>query len=410
MLARLKYAIALAARPLTLGGIALPREAETTHVLLAGTTGSGKTTAIEELLDGIQARGERCVICDPNGGYLAQFAAEGDRLLNPFDSRSERWSVFHEIRRDYDAERLARSIVPDGQGESAAWHGYAQTLLAELLRALVRNGEATTERLLHWASIAPAGELAALLAGTMAAGLFDTDAAKALASTRFVLAHHLAPHRHVPAGDFSLRTWLENETGSLYLTWRADMQSALAPLLASWVDILVNAVLTLPPDRERRIWFVIDELAALGQLSSLESALTLGRKHGLALIAGLQSTAQLDRLYGQDSAIVLRSCFRSLLVLGIAKADPDTAEVLSRALGEREVLRSEESRAQGSQGSSRSVSARQVRERVLLPSEIASLPNLRGYLALAGAAPITPIQLTPRRRARVIEPYLEEAL
>lgn len=410
MLARLKNAIAPASRPLTLGGIVLPREAETGHMLLAGTTGSGKTTAIEELLDGIQARRERYVICDPNGSYFAQFATADDRLLNPFDARAERWSVFNELRRDYDAERLACSMVPNGQGESATWHGYAQTLLAELLRALMRSGEATTERLLYWASIAPPCDFAALLAGTPAAGLFDPEAAKALASTRFVLAHHLAPHRHVRVGEFSLRSWLENETGSLYVTWRADMQRALAPLVATWVDILVNAVLTLSPDRERRIWFVIDELAALGQLSSLESALTLGRKHGLALIAGLQSTAQLDRLYGRESAIVLRSCFRSLLVLGIAKADPDTAEVLSRALGEFEALRSEEGRAQGSQGNSRSVSARRVRERVLLPSEIASLPNLRGYLALAGAAPIAPIQLTPRRRAQVTEPYLEEVL
>lgn len=395
---------------LTLGGIALPKEAETTHLLLAGTTGSGKTTAIEELLDGIRARGERCLVCDPNGGYLSRFAVEGDRLLNPFDARAERWSVFNEIRRDYDAERLARSLVPDGQGESAAWHGYAQTLLAELLRALVRSGETSTERLLHWATIASAAELGRLLAGTPAAGLFDADAAKALASTRFVLAHHLAPQRHLQPGGFSLRDWLTTGSGSLYLSWRADMQSALAPLLASWVDIAVNAVLALPPERERRIWLVLDELAALGPLNSLESALTLGRKHGLAIVAGLQSTAQLDRLYGRDTAVVLRSCFRSLLVLGIAKTDPDTAEALSRSLGEREVLRAEESRSQGSQGTSRSVSARQVVERVVLPSEISALPNLSGYLALAGEAPIVPVRLTPRTRECVVEPYLEDTV
>lgn len=395
---------------LTLGGVALPRESETSHYLLTGSTGAGKSMAIEELLDELTARGDRLIVCDPNGDYLAHFATDGDRLLNPFDARAERWSVFNEFRRDYDAERLSCSMVPSGQGESAAWHGYAQTLLAELLRALVRTGDTSTERLLYWASIATAAELGRLLAGTPAAGLFDPDAAKALASTRFVLASHLAPQRHVHPGDFSLRTWLESDTGSLYLTWRADMQSALAPLLACWVDILVNAVLTLPPERERRIWFIIDELAALGKLNSLESALTLGRKHGLCLVAGLQSTAQLDRLYGRDTAIVLRSCFRNLLVLGIAKSDPDTADVFSRALGEREVLRTEESRSQGSQGTSRNVNARQVRERVVLPSEIANLPNLQGYLALAGDAPITAIELTPRNRASVIESYLENTL
>jgi hypothetical protein len=31
------------------------------------------------------------------------------------------------------------------------------------------------------------------------------------------------------------------------------MQTALAPLLATWSDIVTNAVLTLPPDPARRI-------------------------------------------------------------------------------------------------------------------------------------------------------------
>jgi hypothetical protein len=57
--------------------------------------------------------------------------------------------VFNELRADFDADRLAASIVPAGPGESAPWHHHAQVLLAEVLRALVRSGETTTERLLH---------------------------------------------------------------------------------------------------------------------------------------------------------------------------------------------------------------------------------------------------------------------
>ncbi|KGS55498.1 type IV secretory system Conjugative DNA transfer family protein [Burkholderia pseudomallei MSHR5613] len=394
---------------LTLAGVPLLRDAEPLHWLLAGSTGAGKTTAIAELLDGIRARGDRCIVCDPNGGYVAQFAEDGDRLLNPFDARSERWSLFNELRRDFDAERLARSVVPDGQGESAAWHGYAQALLAELLRALLRNGETTTERLLYWAGVAPAPELARLLAGTPAAGLFDADAAKALASTRFVLATRLAPQRYLAPGAFSLRNWLETEAGSLFLTWRSDMQAALAPLLGTWVDVLANAVLSLPADPRRRLWFIVDELAALGPLASLEAALTLGRKHGLCVVAGLQSTAQLDRLYGKDAAVVLRSCFRNLLVLAIARTDPDTCEALSRALGEREVQRTEASRSQGSQGTSRGVSLQVVQERLVLASEIATLANLQGYLALAGDTPVRRVSLLPQAREVVTEAYAEEA-
>ena len=330
------------------------------------------------------------------------------RVGNPFDARSERWCLFNELRSDYDAERLACSVVPTGHGDSAPWHHYAQILLAETLRALVRSGDTSTERLLHWSTIAPARELGALLAGTPAAGLFDEGADKALASTRFVLTAHLAAHRYMGPGEFSLRRWLTEETGSLFLTWRADMQSALAPLLATWVDVVATAVLSLPPDPTRRVWLVLDELAALGKLNSLESALTLGRKHGLATIVGVQSTAQLDRLYGKDSATVLRGCFRNLVVLAIAKTDPATAEEFSLALGEREVLREDESRSTSASGTGVSQSLRRTRERLVLPSEISGLPSLQGFLAVAGDAPIVRLTLVPRERETGIEAFVEE--
>ena len=393
---------------LTLGGRPWPSSLETLHLLLAGTTGSGKSTAIEELLEGIVARGDRCLICDPNANYLSKFARNGDRVLNPMDARSERWTVFNELRADFDADRLACSLIPAGHGESAPWHHYGQVLLAEVMRALVRSGDTTSERLLFWATCAPARELAALLAGTRAAGLFDEGADKALASTRFVLTAHLAPHRYLLPGAFSLREWMAKDSGNLFLTWRADMQTSLAPLVASWVDVVMNAVLTLPPDANRRFWLVLDELPALGKLNSLEAGLTLGRKHGLGIIAGVQSTAQLDRLYGRESATVLRSCFRNLVVLAIAKGDPTTADEMSRALGEREVLRHEHGRTNGASGLGQSQSVRLAQERLVLPSEISSLPNLNGYLALAGDAPVARLRLTPRQRDEVIEPFVED--
>lgn len=183
------------------------------------------------------------------------------------------------------------------------------------------KGETTTSALMHWCTTASKSDLSKLLEGTPAQGLFDADAAKALASTRFILTSFLAAHKYMKPGDFSLPRWLEEGSGNLYLTWREDMQSALMPLVGCWVDVLANAVLSLPADSTRHVWLVLDELGGLGRLNSLEASLTRGRKHGLCVIAGLQSTAQLDLAYGREGAVVLRSCFRNLVVLGIAKSD-----------------------------------------------------------------------------------------
>lgn len=380
----------------TLGGVDIPCQLETYHFLLAGSTGTGKTMLTSELLSTVIPRGDRAVICDPNGHHLSAFWREGGTVLNPFDRRSPGWSMFNEVRKGYDYDRIARSVVPDGHGADAAWHHYAQVLLAETLRALMLRGEGNTASLTHWATSASKDELSELLVGTPAHGLFDLDAAKALASTRFVLTSFLSAHKYMPAGEFSLRAWLESGVGNLYLTWREDMQAALKPLISCWVDVIASAALSLPPDPNRRIWLVLDELGGLGRLSSLESALTRGRKHGLCVLAGLQSTAQLDRLYGRDGAIVLRSCFRNLVVLGIAKSDPDTSEVLSRSLGEREIERSQASRSRGPGGITIGETWQRSTERVALASEISELPDLTAYVALAGDQPIRLVDVIPR--------------
>lgn len=394
----LKFITALAGTSLgvpaiTIGGIAFAREQETLHTLLSGSTGVGKTTAIEEMLLGITSRGDRMIVADPNGHYLSHFYQEGDLVLNVFDRRSLGWSPFNEVRRPYDFDKIARSIIPDGQGVDAAWHFYAQVLIAEVMRALIAKGENTTAALIEVLTTQPSNELKNLVAGSPVAGLFDPDAAKALASTRFILASYLKPYQYLQAGDFSLRNWLETGQGNLFITWKEDMTATLAPLMAAWVDIICTAILSLPANPNRRLWLVLDELASLGKVGMLESALTKGRKHGLCCVAGLQSTAQFDRVYGRESAVVLRSCFRNFCAFAVAKIDPDTSEIFSRALGEREVDRPVHTESRSSQGSSKSVSIQRVRERLVLPNELNELPNLMAYLAMAGDQPSRLIQL-----------------
>ena len=155
----------------------------------------------------------------------------------------------------------------------------------------------------------------------------------------------------MPVGDFSIRTWLEEGEGNLYITWREDMAEALKPLISAWIDAVFVSILSMDEDENRRIWAFIDELASLEKLSSLEAALTKGRKHGLRVVAGLQSTSQLDDIYGRDLAQTLRSCFRSLAVLGGSKTDPRTSKDMSDALGQHEVERDKYSKSSGTRTS-----------------------------------------------------------
>ena len=62
-----------ASSSLTLAGVPIAERDETKHFKLIGTTGTGKSTAIRELLGGALSRGDRAVVADPDGGYCGQF-------------------------------------------------------------------------------------------------------------------------------------------------------------------------------------------------------------------------------------------------------------------------------------------------------------------------------------------------
>lgn len=378
----------------TIGGVPMPTRVENLHLLVQGSTGSGKTVVIRELIFALMLRGDRVIVADPNGDLLSKFGREGDVILNPYDARSEGWTFYNEIRNDYDFKRYALSLVPRGQTkEEEEWCAYGRLLLSETARKLALMGQPSIKELFRWTTIAPPKDLKAFLEGTAAESLF-VGADKALASARFVLSSKLPEHLSMPSGDFSLRRWLEDpKGGNLFITWREDMAEALRPLVSAWVDVLCTSILSLPEDLRRRIWMSLDELASLEKLPSLVDAATKGRKSGLRLIAGLQSTAQLDQIYGREEAQILRSCFRSLVVLGGAKTDPKTCEDMSLALGEHEVERDKYSRSSSAKGSSTNRQPERSRERVVMPSEITSLPELTGYVAFAGDLPIARLKL-----------------
>jgi len=400
-------------RQITVAGIPMPRRIENLHLLVAGSTGAGKSVLIRELVYAALLRGDRIIVADPNGEMMAKFFRKGDVILNPYDARTAGWTFFNEIRNPaFDFKRFALSIVPRGKNaEAEEWASYARLLLGETAKKLALTPSPSLAELNHWLTIKPPAELKAFLTGTAAESLF-VGAEKALASARFVLSNKLPEHVAMPPGDFSLRAWLADSTaGNLWLVWREDQQESLKPLLSAWVDILCTSILSLPPvsvENSRRTFLIIDELASLDKLGSLEAALTKGRKHGLCVACGLLSVSQLDDIYGKDEAQTLRACFRSLAVLGGAKTDPETCEQMSKALGEHEVERDDFSRTSGERSSTNRKTVH-ARERVVMPAEIAALPDLTGYVAFAGSSPIAKVELKIMRFKDRVPAFVERA-
>jgi type IV secretory pathway TraG/TraD family ATPase VirD4 len=382
-------------KQLQLCGVNIPKDVENLHFMIAGSTGTGKSTILNELIASSIYRGDKVIVIDPNGGFLSKFYQEGDKILNPFDARSEIWDAFFDIKNDnYDFEQIVMSIIPPATGSAEEWNGYARTLLRGLMKACKNSNKSSMHDIIEMLNTTTNDDLKEFVSGTEAEALFaiaeGSNSNNTINSTRFVLAKYISVYQYLPKNigfGFSIKDYINNGKGNLFITWREDMIQALKPLISTWCDIVASAILSA--ENTQNILFVIDELDTLNQLPALEHLATKGRKHGLNIIACIQSTAQLDATYGRDKAIALRSCFRNLVVLGGSKTDDKTANDLSNALGEHEVIRLDKSESY--QNNTRKKVA--FKEKIVLPSEIQALKQLNGYLAFALDYPVVKFKI-----------------
>lgn len=378
-----------------LAGVTIPVELEPYHFLFSGGTGQGKSVAFIELLDAIKQRGhqnEKAIIVDSGGGFYARYGNNIERaiLINPFDKRSVDWSPFAEMRAPWDADNLAKSIVPTGTGDGAEWAVYAQNLLSGILLRLYEHGAAATNaNLYHYACIASAEDLRPLVEGLPASVMLADGNERMFGSVRAIVSSALQPFSYLNPKTgregFSVRGFLENDgNGWLFLTYKDDQLNSLKSIIAALLDIASRAVLSQEPSRDRRTWLMIDECASMGKINTLPDFLTKARKSGGCGVVGLQNVDQFRDLYGPRTANVLLSSLSSWLVLKVS--DAETAEYLSKFLGDQEVMR-----YNSTTGGERDTASEQIAtQRLILPSQIQQLQVRQGFFSLSsyGIAPV----------------------
>lgn len=388
----------------SVGAVPVPVELETRGFLLAGTPGTGKSQTLTHCLDALRADGALAVIADESGIYCERYYDEqrGDVILNPFDARCVSWSPLCELASAAGIPSLAKSLVPDGEGSASEWNGYAQTfteaVLEHCLTAGLGNGE-----LFRLLVVADLEELREVCAGTPAMPLVAVGNERMFGSIRGIASSAAKFLQYLdPAADaqngFSIRRYIRAERpGYLFLTYEDEYFSAVKSMIACAVDVASRTVLSLPPSRDRRVVFGLDELSSLGKIQSIVSLAEKGRKRGAVIFAGLQTIAQLRQAYGHDTSQTFLSCLGSWLVL--RTPDPETAEYMSRYIGEEEKTRELKSTGTSHQGmqvvgnKSNNLQEQVVTSRVVMPSELQALPDLRGIFNLAGPTPAAVVNL-----------------
>jgi type IV secretory pathway TraG/TraD family ATPase VirD4 len=216
-------------------------------------------------------------------------------------------------------------------------------------------------------------------------------------SIRSVLVSAIAALEYIKvqrSAPFSVRAWVRGGRGVLFIPYYAGQIAALRSMIAAWMRLAIVEALSQREDFDQRLWFVIDELDALGAIDGLKDALARLRKFGGRCVLGFQSIAQVSSTYGAgDAHTIIENCGNTLILRCSGSENGGTSHFASRLIGEREVLRRQTSRGRDREqglavrGARRSTqtSEQYATELALMPSELEQLPDLCGYLKLAAA-------------------------
>lgn len=435
-LGRRLYAFLIPAKVRKLLGVrSLPlvKDKETSHILLTGTTGSGKTNAFHLLLPQIRERGNKAIVLDVTGDYVSRYYnPQTDIILNPLDERSQYWHPWADCHLDSHYDVFADSLIqPKENAKDPFWDNASRAVLKTALRKYAFQENFNVEQLTKFLLSSSEKDFEAFFKNTEAATFTVKNNEKTTGSIRSVLSsqieglHQLesfkvnienaktvkdeAPNDNPHPNVFSIRNWVRDETqrGWLFITARADQRQTLIPLISAWMDISINALMVLPENYQRRLWFVIDELAALQKLPKLQSGLAEGRKYGGCFLVGFQSKPQLEEIYGRNAAEAMLDLFNTKVFFRCAEVS--SQQWLSKTLGEKEEAEPQENISYGAHSMRDGVSlTRHTRQKPLvLPAEFSLLKDLECYIKYPGDYPCTKFR-TARQRVLLVrnEPFL----
>ena len=388
---------------ISLATVPMPKNFETGHILIHGTTGMGKSVCIKELLDQIRIRGDKAIIYDQGGDYISSFYQNNDVILNPLDDRTASWNLWKECRDSADYDSLAAALIPTtAEHSDPFWTNGARIIFSAMARELKHVNKPTMTSLLDSLLTTNLATIESVLCNTEAAPLLSHGIEKTALSFKATLASYLKCLKYIKDEEnpFSIRSWIQDDSKKnwLFISSTADRHETLKPLISMWLDLSANALLSLSPSYSRRIWLIFDELASLHKLPYLPNAFAQSRKYGGCIVAGMQSIAQLRKIYGQHAADEISTMCNTRVFF--RSPSNEAAVWTSKELGQHEIeeMREGISYSESAMRSGISIDKQIAKKDLVSAPEIMQLQVLEAYMRLPGELPIIKINFKYKSR------------
>ncbi|HHW4982469.1 TPA: type IV conjugative transfer system coupling protein TraD [Legionella anisa] len=397
----------------------LIKDSEVQHLLVHGTVGTGKSQLIMKIMDCLRKRGDRVIVYDKGCSFIPHYYQdESDVILNPFDKRCANWDMWLEAPRDSDFENMAESSIPMHGESDPFWVNASRTVFSCLGSVMRHHSDRSLDKFLKLILTDEFSALEEYLQGTPAATLVSGKIEKTAISIRATLTTYLksfsalAELHQEGKQPFSIRDYIldEQQKGWLFISSNGETHKSLKPLISMWLAQASLALLSLTPNRNRRIWFICDELPSLHKLPLLGETIAEVRKFGGCFLLGMQSFSQLTKVYGQAGAkemfdlLNTRFFFRS--------PSSDMARLVASELGEEEIEESRENYSYGANSIRDGISlgAQRVTRPIVSYPQIMELQDLHCFVRLPGHYPITQLALDLGSRTTKNNGFIERSM
>ncbi len=369
---------------------------ETSHLLIMGGSGAGKTTILWPMINQIIKRGDKAIIFSYKGDF-EQKIGTGDiigkqfALLAPWDNRSALWALGKDIRTRLDAEALAATLIPEPNGGSndPMWINGSRSLIVGIVSDIQREygekwgfaelAKRISEALSDFSILRKIIEKESPhVANIIAGGAENRTTSSFLATVSSymtnvinlgVAAHDLKVQ--ASGKQWSVNRWLSDLSKIPKITilgFRPSAKALSQAFCASVIEQIVLKLSDLPdvsPER-RRIWLILDEVPRLGKVPSITEALEVLRSKGVRLILGAQGIDQIEEVYSKNTA---RSWTTQTATKVFGRiTDPESQRFAAGIIGEHELERYH----RGS-GSTDRGSYQRTKEHVVLPSQLGQI-------------------------------------
>ncbi len=321
---------------------------------IVGGPGGGKTQILSGLMAQHFDRDRRAVVYDVKGDWTEWFYAHPRghcRILNPWDARSVRWNIAHDITTKQEAQAFANGFFPAGSGDGKIWNdGAALIFTAIICQIIAEHGQDWGwDTLNAWVSLDHADLVVKLVDHPLAVKALakeDSNTASSMSMTlgigvKFIADMAVAWNREMEMEDFSWRKWLTNartDQRQIIVQGTGMDQTTRSALMGAIFNYLACAVTNaklLPDDPlGRSLVFCIDEFATINRFD-IPTLIHTGRSKGCVIYLATQDIAQVEMIYGKPMRQSIESSLATKIVCQLAMGE--TRREVAEAFNYRQI-------------------------------------------------------------------------